>query len=363
MLHFFIILLYSPAQQSINNSTFTNFRDTLQYHLSIYKKGQICDWIKLAVQNEFGPEDLTSSFNETLEILIEEWSQINNTALRRIEPIGNGYDRYYLEPNRYSYSNAILLTNLFFDVSKAQKGNESNFRQKLDIIQSQFPKTKEIQVYLSEGIHSVPHSAIYIQTYQPHYRIITHIDSIMLPLYHYIQKIIELKPTAIIAIDGRCGSGKTFLSERIAKFFGMEIVHIDDFYIPKAERPEDWTNKPASHISFERLSKELLEPLFENKTGVYRPFICRIQNFGQEKCVERKSPILVEGSYSLHPNLTNFYDATIFINADYETRMTRLKEREGNRFSMFETTWIPLEEMYLNAFSIPKINTYNFTNN
>ena len=40
----------------------------------------------------------------------------------------------------------------------------------------------------------------------------------------------------ILAIDGRCTSGKTTLAEQIEKSLPCNIVHIDDFYLPFSKR-------------------------------------------------------------------------------------------------------------------------------
>ena len=46
----------------------------------------------------------------------------------------------------------------------------------------------------------------------------------------------EGKPVAI-AIDGRCGSGKTWLSGLIGDRFPCNILHMDDFYLPLGDGP------------------------------------------------------------------------------------------------------------------------------
>ena len=36
----------------------------------------------------------------------------------------------------------------------------------------------------------------------------------------------------LLVIDGKCGSGKTTLSERLCERYGCSVFHIDDFYLP-----------------------------------------------------------------------------------------------------------------------------------
>ena len=45
-----------------------------------------------------------------------------------------------------------------------------------------------------------------------------------------IEKIHETTIPLLIAIDGRCGSGKTTLGEALAKRLHASLIHMDDFY-------------------------------------------------------------------------------------------------------------------------------------
>ena len=40
----------------------------------------------------------------------------------------------------------------------------------------------------------------------------------------------------ILAIDGRCGAGKTTLAHWIQENTGCNVVSVDDFYLPLAQR-------------------------------------------------------------------------------------------------------------------------------
>lgn len=50
----------------------------------------------------------------------------------------------------------------------------------------------------------------------------------------------------LIALDGRCGSGKTTLAGQLAEQFPASIVfHTDDYYLPPDQRIPDWERLPA----------------------------------------------------------------------------------------------------------------------
>ena len=56
----------------------------------------------------------------------------------------------------------------------------------------------------------------------------------------------------LVALDGRCGSGKTTLAAQLAERFPQSItVHTDDFYLPPSRRVTGWEKIPLSliHIS------------------------------------------------------------------------------------------------------------------
>ena len=50
----------------------------------------------------------------------------------------------------------------------------------------------------------------------------------------------------VLALDGRCGSGKTTLANTLARQFPASItLHTDDFYLPPAQRIRGWEKRPA----------------------------------------------------------------------------------------------------------------------
>ena len=50
----------------------------------------------------------------------------------------------------------------------------------------------------------------------------------------------------VLALDGRCGSGKTTLANTLARQFPASItLHTDDFYLPPAQRIRGWEKTPA----------------------------------------------------------------------------------------------------------------------
>ena len=61
----------------------------------------------------------------------------------------------------------------------------------------------------------------------------------------------------VLALDGRCGSGKTTLANTLARQFPASItLHTDDFYLPPAQRIRGWEKTPCANMDLDRLRDE-----------------------------------------------------------------------------------------------------------
>lgn len=167
-----------------------------------------------------------------------------------------------------------------------------------------------------------------------------------------ISSVIEKKKVSIIAIDGRCGSGKTTLASQLSEKFDCTVFHMDDFFLRKEQRTPERIATPGEFVDHERFLEEILMPIKEHKPAFLRKFCHETFEPGDSEEVEIKPLIIVEGSYSCNVKLRIFYDKTIFVTTDEKTQLSRLQLRNPSKYDMFVEKWIPLEEMYFKAFSI-----------
>ena len=80
----------------------------------------------------------------------------------------------------------------------------------------------------------------------------------------------------VLALDGRCGSGKTTLANTLARQFPASItLHTDDFYLPPAQRIRGWEKTPCANMDLARLRDEALRPAYEGQPVQYRAYSCR----------------------------------------------------------------------------------------
>ena len=69
--------------------------------------------------------------------------------------------------------------------------------------------------------------------------------------------------------------------------------------------------------------------------------------------VEPKPVTIIEGSYSCHPVLWDFYDLRVFLTIEPHKQLERIRQRNGEEAALnFSNRWIPLEESYFTAYRI-----------
>ena len=100
----------------------------------------------------------------------------------------------------------------------------------------------------------------------------------MTSLTQTIASLLKAHPErpVLIALDGRCGSGKTTLAAQLAEPFpGSAVFHTDDYYLPPAQRIPNWAETPCANMDLTRLREEVLVPAQAGRTPAGRVPICR----------------------------------------------------------------------------------------
>ncbi len=161
------------------------------------------------------------------------------------------------------------------------------------------------------------------------------------------------KKQIIIAIDGRCASGKTTLGYYLQELFDANLFHMDDFFLQSHQRTKERLAEIGGNVDYERFMEEVLEPLLNGEDITYRRFDCKSMTFAEEKLISAKRINIIEGSYCMHSYFKDCYDLRVFTDIDEESQIKNIRNRNGEeKLAVFQECWIPKEEAYFAAFQI-----------
>lgn len=158
----------------------------------------------------------------------------------------------------------------------------------------------------------------------------------------------------VLAIDGRCGAGKSTLAAALAERLGTGcgVVHADHFFPPPALRTPERRSQPGGNLHYERLLEEVIPFLHRPGAFSYRPFSCQTGTLSPAPVTlpPCRGWRVLEGSYALHPALGRYYDLALFLDIPRDEQRRRIALRNGpEKAAVFQSLWIPLEEEYIRA--------------
>ena len=167
-----------------------------------------------------------------------------------------------------------------------------------------------------------------------------------------IDELLTQKETVIVAIDGKCTSGKTTLASKLAEIYDCNVFHMDDFFLRTEQRTPDRFAEVGGNVDYERFQEEVLLPLKSGKAFSYCAFDCSTFTLAAPVAVTPKKLNIIEGTYSHHPYFGNPYDLKILLTVDEETQRKRILERPAFLHKRFFEEWIPMENRYFDGFAI-----------
>lgn len=157
----------------------------------------------------------------------------------------------------------------------------------------------------------------------------------------------------IIAVDGQCCGGKSTFADMLSAHIDCNIFHTDDFFLTPKLRTNERLCEIGGNFDYERFLSEVLKPLSENTPIKYIRYNCKTQGFESPITVTPKKINIIEGAYSMHPQLINYYDLKILMSIDGNLQKSRVLERNGKAmYERFVCEWIPKENSYIEHFCI-----------
>ena len=319
------------------------------------------DALKLAYQAAFGAEHLLHDGSRARRLLEAELAGCApNAALPLREDIAPGVCRLNLASCKAAGLPAQQLAEMFLLSCKPHPEGASRFREALWALDAltgagQMPFSasawqQEKQAYLHEGVRPVHHSQAYREAEAPAYRVVDARFARPLPL---LLPVGQAEGPKVIALDGRCASGKTTLAEDLHRIAGASVIHMDDFFLPAALRTEERLSPPGGNVHYERFRADVLPRLKSGRDFTYKRFDCSRMALDGLRHVPAASLYVVEGAYSCHPALGDYMTLRAFSNIAPREQRRRILARNGkDGWDVFRARWIPLEEAYFAAFRI-----------
>jgi len=208
--------------------------------------------------------------------------------------------------------------------------------------------------YRAAGCPKPAHTEGFLQQSAP-CRIVPREVVLYRELFARVQAMLQKGAPVTVAIDGNSGSGKSTLAEVLHAAFGGNLIHMDDFFLQKAQRTPERYAEPGGNVDYERFSGEVAAGLASRETFTYRKFDCSRMALGETVTVQPKNLTIVEGSYSMHPKIPLRRDLSVFLGIDPVTQYRRILRRNGEGMAKrFLETWIPLENAYFKSCDVPR---------
>ena len=171
-------------------------------------------------------------------------------------------------------------------------------------------------------------------------------------ILEHIDDLLKNRERVIVAIDGKCTSGKTTLAATLAGLRDCNVFHMDDFFLRPEQRTPQRFAEPGGNVDYERFQEEVLLNLLSGRDFSYRPFDCKTFTLSPPVSVPAKKLNIIEGSYCLHPYFGDPYDLKILLTVSEKTQELRILQRPEFLRERFRNHWIPMENRYLEHFRI-----------
>lgn len=322
------------------------------------------DAVKLCYQAAFGAEHLLRDTQAAYDRLTEEYAALEADSGSLYEQLHPNVCRVNLAAWKREGLPLEWLFRMFMETAANPPGQgELTFRECLDTVgrlikeegravNIPWEKWKEyLSKYPLQQPVAVHHSEAYRSGERPAYRLVC---SRFIRTFPVLQAIAHMPgEMKLVALDGRCASGKTTLAGLLERVTGAGVVHMDDFFLPPKLRTEARLAEPGGNVHYERFMKEALEPLGKPQAFRYRRFDCSRMESGGEREVQAGSLRIVEGAYSCHPVFGEYMGLRVFCDVEPLEQLRRIGRRDGGEMlERFQSRWIPMEEQYFAHFRI-----------
>lgn len=343
-------------------TNFTDIRDFLRAHCARYPELALQDVFKAIYQSAFGCEHLIADPSAAADYIRAEAARSGDRISELVELLGGDYCRVHLGILQDGLS-AETFARLFALSARHEECGREKLEAMLTALQTmadagELPfsaqETAEaVERWRKDGFPPLHHSEIFRQNYAPAYRVLRRDFARALPLFARINCLTAEKDRVLVAIEGGSASGKTTLGELLQNVYGCPVFHMDDFFLRPEQRTEARFAQPGGNVDRERFLEEVLIPLHEGRPVDYRRFDCATFTIAPPQRIEAGTLNIVEGAYSMHPDLAPYYDLSVFLPISAEKQRERILKRNApTHAKQFFDRWIPFEQRYFDALDV-----------
>ena len=161
------------------------------------------------------------------------------------------------------------------------------------------------------------------------------------------------KDVVLVAVDGPSASGKSSFGRFLNDNFICNVFHMDDFFLPPDKKTKERLSQPGGNIDYERVEDELLKNIMKPDNFTFNVYDCHSLSMYESGNVYHKRLNVVEGVYSMHPELQKYFDYKIYLDVSSDKQETRILNRGGeSKLRRYKNEWIPLENNYFDTYGI-----------
>lgn len=295
--------------------------------------------------------------------LQKELESLENSAGPEVEPLLGAFCRIHLRYlERYGMASKTLFR-LFWLSAVEPAGNAGQIEEKLEVLlrmasAQQLPMAYgEVRSLVEEwrkaGYPACHHSEQFRAAYKPAYRVIRKEYARFLPLFAAIDRKLAAGQKVLLAIEGGAAAGKSTLAQLLNHVYDCSVAHMDDFFLRPEQRTAQRLEEAGGNVDRERFLQEVLLPLSRGEMVSYRRYNCATGTIEQSKPLHTTPLTVVEGAYSMHPELREKYDLSVFLKVTPELQRKRIRGRNSPEMQQrFFETWIPMEQRYFEVLRV-----------
>ena len=322
-----------------------------------------------------GPEDLLKGLHQSVfgcghfvgekaeEYLRNELETLEPSEGPEVEPLAGDFCRVHLRCLSQTGLAPKTLFRLFWLSAIEPAGSAAEMEERLEVLlrmasEQELPVNYAdlrglVEQWRKAGYPACHHSERFRAAYKPAYRVVRKDYARLLPLFAAIDRKRAAGERVRLAIEGGAAAGKSTLARLLNRVYDCTVFHMDDFFLRPEQRTRDRLEEAGGNVDRERFLQEVLLPLSRGETVQYRPYDCCTQTVGDPVPVSPTALTVVEGVYSMHPDLREKFDLSVFLKVSPQRQRERIRDRnEPGMQRRFLEEWIPMENRYFAAMGV-----------